>query len=359
MLITEGMNIGTREMPTVLDRKYTVGRLQSFIDNYMTKANLETALSCLLTIWDEHKMGQYWGPGHAISVDGRVIGAFQNNLLSRYHIRKGRSGMTVYWFLRDDGIPIRVKPLGNHEWEAWHVLDELLHPLAGQTLQSSCGDTQGQFLALWGLAELVDRRINARFRRPSRVLLFKPSARNRAGLLHLRTVRWDIIERGLPSMYRIADAIVSGKIRAVDVLRRWHLYDDRGCDVAEAFRELGKVDRTEFLLKYARDKELQGWIRDGCNAAEMLNSFHEAIFWGNGGKLRSNDPIRQEESLLALTLLMFSIIFYNVERYGEMLKKARAPTPVIWDHIQVLGKYQFRKQLISKGSMTEKGLEKG
>ena len=347
-LIAQGMNIGIREMPSVLDREYTTGRLQSFIDNYMTKENHEAAHANLITVWDKRKMGKLWGPGHLISVDGRVIGSFQNNLLSRYHYRKGRSGMTVYWFIRDDGIPTRVKPLGNQEWESWHVLDELLHPLADQSLRSSCGDTQGQFLALWGLAELVDRQILARFRRPSRVQLFKPSARNRADLEKLRTVRWDIIERGFPSMYRLAEGIKSGRVKAVDVLRRWHLYDDRGCDVAEALRELGKVARTEFLLRYASDIDLQNRVRCACNDAEMWNSFHEAIFWGNGGKLRSNDPLRQEESLLALTLVMFSIIFYTVEIYGEKLRKAKAPTPVIWDHIQVLGRYQFRRSWISR-----------
>ncbi len=349
ILIAEGMNIGLREIPTVLDRKITVGSLQGFIDNYMTKENLEAALDRLLRVWDGKKMGKPWGPGNMISVDGRVIGAFQNNLLSRYHYRKGRSGMTVYWFIRDDGVPTRVKPLGNQEWESWHVLDELLHPLAGQNLQSSCGDTQGQFLALWGMAELVDRQVLTRFRRPSRVQLAKPSARNQAGLKKLRTVRWDVIERGLPSMLRLADAVKSGRIKAVEVLRRWHLYDEDGIDVAEALRELGKIARTEFLLRYASDTELQGKVRNACNNAEMWNSFHEAIFWGNGGKLRSNNPLRQEESLLALTLLMFSVIFYNVQTYNAELRKAKAPTPVIWDHIQVLGRYRFPKRLLYDG----------
>jgi TnpA family transposase len=250
-------------------------------------------------------------------------------------------------------MPTRVKPLGNQEWEAWHVLDELLHPLAGQDLRSSCGDTQGQFLPLFGCAELVGKEIWSRFRRPSRVLLFKPSAKNRAKLKNLRTVRWDIIEQGLESMLRLADAIKSRKIQAVDVFRRVHLYDDNGFDVMSAIRELGKVRRTEFLLQYASDEDMQLRVRNACNDAEMWNSFHEAIFWGNGGKLRSNDPRRQEESLLALTLLMASIVFYNVETYSTELKKAKAPTPVIWDHIQVLGRYQFRRSWINGGSSSK------
>jgi TnpA family transposase len=346
ILLAIGMNIGIREMPIVLNNFHSVGRIQNIMENYMTKENLEAALKRLIQVWDERKMGKLWGPGQLVSVDGRVIGAFQNNLLSRYHYRKGRSGMTVYWFRRDDGIATRVKSLGNQEWEAWHVLDELLHPLTSQDLHASCGDTQGQFLALWSLSSILGKEIFARFRRPSRVLLFKPSAKNRADLKNLRTIRWDIIERGLPSIFRLAQAIKEDKVQASDILRRWYLYDDTGCDVAEVLRELGKVDRTEFLLRYACDMNLQYKIRDACNDAEAWNSFHEAIFWGNGGKLRSNNPDRHEETLLALTLLMDSIVFYNVDKYGMELKKAKAPTPVIWDHIQVLGKYQFRRRWI-------------
>jgi TnpA family transposase len=350
VLIGEGMNIGIRETASVIGYGQSVGRIQNILNNYMTKENLESALGRLIRVWDERNMGTQWGPGRMVSVDGRVIGAFQNNLLSRYHYRKGKSGMTVYWFRRDDGIATRVKPLGNQEWESWHVLDELLHPLAGQNLVSSCGDTQGQFLALWGLAEVLDKDILARFRRPSRVILYKSSVKDKSGLKKLRTIRWDVIERGLPSIVRLSDAIRRGDVKASEVLRRWHLFDENGCDIAGALRELGKVARTEFMLRYAQDKDLQRKIRDACNKAEAWNSFHEAIFWGNGGKLRSNDPIRQEEILLALSLLMNSIVFYNVDFCGKELNKAKAPTPVIWDHVQVLGKYQFKRSWFPGGS---------
>ncbi|MBW1859169.1 MAG: Tn3 family transposase [Deltaproteobacteria bacterium] len=343
VLIAMGMNIGIRETASVIGYGQSVGRIQNIQNNYMTKENLESALGCLIRKWDERKMGAQWGPGQLVSVDGRVIGTFQNNLLSRYHYRKGKSGMTVYWFRRDDGIATRVKTLGNQEWESWHILDELLHPLADQNLLSSCGDTQGQFLALWGLAEIVGKEILARFRRPSQVLLYKPTAKKRGNLKNLRTIRWKIIERGLPSILRLGEAIRSGQVPASEVLRRWHLYDENGCNITETLRELGKVARTEFMLKYAQDEYLQRKIRDACNNAEAWNSFHEAIFWGNGGKLRSNDPTRQEEALLALSLLMNSIVFYNVDFYGNLLKKTKAPTPVVWEHIQVLGKYQFKR----------------
>src|SRR3990172_1763458 len=91
------------------------------------------------------------------------------------------------------------------------------------------------------------------------------------------------------------------------------------------------------------DEGLQRRVQKACNEAENWNAFHEAIFWGNGGKLRSNDPRRQEESLLAATMLMDSVVYYNVDAHGRELARARAPTPAIWDHITRLGKYHFRR----------------
>ena len=84
-------------------------------------------------------------------------------------------------------------------------------------------------------------------------------------------------------------------------------------------------------------------MQRACNEAENWNSFHEAIFWGNGGKLRSNDPRRQEECLLAATMLMDSVVYYNVDVHRKELARARAPTLVIWNHITLLGKYHFRR----------------
>lgn len=349
ILVASGMNVGVTEMPHVLGRGYSVGRVQQFVDQYMTRENLERALRRLLESWRDRRMGGPWGPGRLVAVDGKVVGAFESNLLSRYHYRKGRSGMTVYWFRRDDGMATRVKPLGNQEWESWHAMDELLHPLVGE-LEESCGDTQGQFLGLWGLAELTGKRILARFRRPSRVLLYKPTGQGRAGLEGLRVVDWELVQRTLPCLMGLAEAVRQGKVSAVDVFRRWHLYDRHDHDLGVGLRELGKVSRTEFLLRYARDEGLQRRIQKACNEAENWNSFHEALFWANGGRLRSNDPRRQEETLLALNLLMDAIVYYTVDEHGAELKRAKAPTPVIWEHIGILAKYPFRRAWLRGGS---------
>jgi len=51
----------------------------------------------------------------------------------------------------------------------------------------------------------------------------------------------------------------------------------------EGLREIVKVYRTKFLLKYLMNKELQQDIREECHPAELWNKFQDAVFWGNGG----------------------------------------------------------------------------
>lgn len=329
-------------MVSVLGRGHSLGQIRNFLDDYMTKENLERGLQRILASYDERGLGKPWGPGDKVSVDGKVIGAFEKNLLSRYHYRRGGHGRVVYWFRRDDGVATRVKALGNQEWESWYVPDELLFPLVGK-LRESCGDTQAQHLALWGLIELVGRKVTARFRRASHVLLYTPDRRVRAGLKRFQPIRWTLIAERLPCMMELAERVRKGILPAVEVLRHWHIYDLHGHELAEGFRELGKVSRTEFLLRYTADEWLQRKCQKMCNDAENWNSFHEAIFWGNGGKLRTNDPQRQEETLLALTILLDTIVYDNVSTYGAELKASKAPTPVLWEHIVLQERYKFKR----------------
>jgi TnpA family transposase len=50
-----------------------------------------------------------------------------------------------------------------------------------------------------------------------------------------------------------------------------------------AFRELGRVIRTRFLLKYIRDAELRRTINAATNKSEEFNDFVKWSFFGGDG----------------------------------------------------------------------------
>ncbi len=335
------MNVGLAQMSTLLGRWYTIGRLTNFDEGHVIVRNLQEANRILLDTWDERNLGLTWGRGEGVAADGRSIAASERTLLAGYHFRHRRSGVTLYWLVRDDWMAARVGVIGNHEWESWYLLDGMLAPVGGRLPDWATGDTHGQHLALWGLSCLMGKEIRARFRQLSHVKLYHDNPRSALPLVDVQRINWRVIEHAIPSLARLAAAVRDGQLSAKDVLRTWNIIDGNGLNVTEALRELGKAVRTRFILRYAMDESMRVEIQSACNRIESWNSFQQALFWGHGGRLRATDPARQEIDALCMQLLMNSIVFYNAERFGRILKNIEGSCPVIWEHIRVLGDYRI------------------
>lgn len=344
-VLARGMNIGLKGMVKSLQGKYGIGRLTNFDENYVSIGILEEANRAIVREWDALNFGDTWGDGCGCSSDGKVTFSFVNNLLSRFHYRKGRMGVTIYWFVRNDWIANYVQVIGNDEWESWYVIDGLLNSYCDKEVRQSCGDTQGQLLSLWGLGALLGLDIRARFRDLKNVKLYKSSGDFAVEpLTEVDPIDWEIIKKCIPSVLKLVEAIKSNEIRSKDFLSTGNIYDERGINVAEGLREIGKLYRTKFILRYLMDKEMQQDIREGCNRAEFWNKFQDAVFWGKGGVISSNNPNQQRASVLFLMLVMNAIVFYNKAVFGERIVKDMEGMnmhPAFWQYINFIGQFHI------------------
>lgn len=353
VVLARGMNVGVVQMSSLLGHGYTLGQLRNFDEGYVTLNALRRANGILLDAWDARGLGLGWGTGEGVAADGRSFEASERSLDSGFHHRHRVSGVTVYSLVRNDWIAARVGVIGNHEWESWHLLGAMLAPHGGRSLKWATGDTHGQHLALWGLSHLLGKEIRARFRSLGRVKLYADEPSEWLPVERAERIRWRIVEDALPSLVRLADGVHKGQVTAREVLEAWNLYDEEGRNVAEALRELGKAVRTSFILRYATSEPLRREIHEGCNRAETWNSFEEAMFWGQGGRMRTNDAERREINALCMQLAMNSVIFYNAEKHGEKLRRIPGATPVTWDHIRLLGEYRITSRRSTIGGARE------
>ena len=99
-----------------------------------------------------------------------------------------------------------------------------------------------------------------------------------------------------PDLFRVVLSIYPGKVSSAVLLRKLGNYS-RQNRLYKAFREVGRVVRTVFLLQYISDAELRQLIQAVTNKVESYHGFSKWFGFGGQGLIASNDPEEQEKML--------------------------------------------------------------
>src|SRR6266566_1813353 len=86
-------------------------------------------------------------------------------------------------------------------------------------------------------------------------------------------------------MRRVASSIQHGTVSASLLMRKLAAYP-RQNQVAKALTEMGKLERTAYLLEYFRDEALRRRVLIGLNKGEALHALARQLFFGRLGELR-------------------------------------------------------------------------
>lgn len=96
------------------------------------------------------------------------------------------------------------------------------------------------------------------------------------------------------SHQRVVSSIKAGRITALTIVRRLSSYNQHN-RLYQAFRELGRVVRTAFLLQYLDDAELRRTIQAATNKSEAFNGFAQWLAFGGAGIIAENDRAAQRK----------------------------------------------------------------
>jgi TnpA family transposase len=123
--------------------------------------------------------------------------------------------------------------------------------------------------------------------------------------------------------------------------------------LAVALRELGKIERTLFLLQYISSVELRRRIHVGLNKGEARNALARAVFFNRLGELRDRTHENQRHRASGLNLVVASIVLWNtvyLERAVAAIREKGQPvsdealahlSPLKWEHINLTGDYHW------------------
>ena len=146
-------------------------------------------------------------------------------------------------------------------------------------------DTHGQSAPIFGLAHLLGIELMPRIRSWQDLHLYRPDQAARyehIDELFTATIDWELIEAHLPDMLRVALSIKAGRLLPSAILRRLATYSRKN-RLYFAFRELGRVVRTGFLLRYLSSVELRRLINAATNKSEHFNRYAQWVSFGSSG----------------------------------------------------------------------------
>lgn len=238
---------------------------------------------------------------------------YEQNLLAEYHIRYGGYGGIGYYHVSDTYIALFSHFIPCGVWEAVYILDGLLQNTSDIQPDTIHADTQGQNEAVFGLAALLGIKLMPRIRNWKHLTFYRPSRDARyehLDELFTGTVDWELIDRHLPDMLRVVVSIKAGRLVPSTILRRMSTYNQQNT-LYQAFRELGRVMRTIFLLEYLGDEELRVTINAATNKNESFNRFVQWLAFGGDRTITENDRDAQRKLVKYNHLVANCVIFYN------------------------------------------------
>ncbi|WP_249507762.1 Tn3 family transposase, partial [Escherichia coli] len=81
--------------------------------------------------------------------------------------------------------------------------------------------------------------------------------------------------------------------------------------LAVALRELGRIERTLFILDWLQSVELRRRVHAGLNKGEARNSLARAVFFNRLGEIRDRSFEQQRYRASGLNLVTAAIVLWN------------------------------------------------
>ena len=354
-LMGMGMNLGLEKMAESCP--YTYRQLSWSVDWHIREETLASALASLDNFVLSAPLSSAWGDGTTSSSDGMRMQMGVQAANAEYNAKyfHAKRGTNMYIHAADIWVPFgKPQIIGTNE-EALYVIDALCHHESDLHIQEHYTDTGGSTEQVFALTSLLGFRFAPRLRDAlSRhlYLVDEVGTYESLGSLLFGQVKSKLILEQWDEIRRVASSIRHGTVSASLLMRKLAAYP-RQNQVARALTEMGKLERTAYLLEYFRDEALRRRVLVGLNKGEALHALARQLFFGRLGELRDRAFEDQMHRASCLHLLMAAIAAWNtvyltkaietLRQQGEEIPEEAVAhiAPLGWEHIRFIGDYHF------------------
>ena len=357
VLLAEACNIGLEPLAKRNVPALTRYRLNWVKQNYLRAETLVRANARLVDHQLTLPLANKWGGGEVASADGlRFVTPIRtiNSGPNRKYFGSKR-GITWYNFVSDQYSGFHGIVVPGTLRDSIFVLEGLLEQQTGLNPTEIMTDTAGTSDMVFGLFWLLGYQFSPRLADAGEAVFWRLDKSIDYGVLNDLARGYanpQRIEQHWDDMMRIAGSLKMGTVQASELIRSL-LKSERPSSLAKAIIEVGRINKTLYLLNYIDDEDYRRRILTQLTRGEGRHSVARAICYGRYGEIRKRYREGQEDQLGALGLVTNALVLWNTiymqaaldylrQQLFEIRREDEARlSPLAYEHVNMLGHYSF------------------
>jgi len=316
-----GCNLGPNQAARHLSNGVTPHQLSYTNRRHLGLEQLDDACRDLTELYLRLDLPKLWGEGKKVAADGTQYDFYDQNLLAGMHFRYRKMGAVAYRHVADNYIAYFRHFIPPGVLEAVYVIEGLLKAGLSVEPDTVYSDTHGQSETVFAYTYLCGIQLMPRIRGWKDLTFYRPDRNTRykhIDTLFTDVVDWDLITQHWPDLMQVAISVQQGKVASPILLRKLSA-EGRNNRLFKASRELGRVLRTIYLLRWIGSKDMRQEVTGTTNKIESYHAFTKWLDFG-GEVINENEPIEQQKRLRYLDLVASAVILQNTVDMTRVLQ---------------------------------------
>lgn len=343
-LISQATNLGVVSMSASV-KGTTVDMLRHVLHYFVREETLTAANAELVNQHHQLPLSTIHGTGALSSSDAQRFGIRSSSLLASYYPRYYgyyEKAIGIYTHVSDQYSVFSTQVISCSSREALYVLDGLLDNNTILKIREHTTDTHGYTEIIFALCHLLGFYFMPRIRDLKDQQLYRIDKSHDYGIftpLLSKTVDLNIIEEQWEEMIRVAISLKQRTAPAHVIVQR--LTNSFPADrLSKAFTNLGRILKTQYILRYLSDPNLRQTVQLQLNKGEYRHKLPRRVFFADQGEFTTGDYEEIMNKASCLSLVSNAILYWNTIKIQEIIASLRAQGEVIEDetlsHISLL-----------------------
>lgn len=332
---------------------------------YIRPQTYKAALGRIIDAHHALPIASIWGDGTTSSSDRQFFrSAKRGDAAGDVNARYGHDpGLGFYTHVSDQHGPYSARVMSATSHEAPYVLDGLMHHGTGLRIGTHYTDTGGASDHVFILCAMLGFRFCPRLRDfPDRKLatLEPASAYNELAPIIGRRVEVDVIREHWDEILRLVASLQAGTVLPSSMLKRLAAFQ-RQNPLDLALQELGRIERTLFMLDWLKSPQLRQHCQAGLNKSEQRHALAQVICTFKQGRIADRGQEAQQFRASGLNLVIAAIVYWNSTYIADAVARLRAQgqavsaamlahtSPLTWEHIGFSGDFLWDRAAATAG----------